>query len=167
MKTALLRRPSLAKIAVLATFVGALAFGGYLGYLAWTNDSFPSQQKPFGDYANVASVEFNGTEYAVTITWQSGSDLPLYVQITSGVSDGANSPVCDLGLASVTPGQSIFMPFGFNGPSAAPTSVELLIAVKPATGAEFTIQQQIDNFTAQVGDIMPPQFACTEPSSPM
>ena len=160
-------RPSLAKIAVLATFVGALTFGGYLGYLAWTNDSFPSLQKPFGGYANVTSVEFNGTEYAVTIAWQSGSDIPLYVQITSSVSDGANSPVCDLGLASVTKGQSIFMPFGFNGPSATPTNVELLIAVKPATGPEFTIQQQIDNFTAQGGDIVPAQFACAEPPSPM
>lgn len=160
-------RPSVSKIAVLVAFVGALAFGGYLGYLAWTNDSFPSEQRPFGDYANVTSVEFNGSEYAITITWKSGYNLPLYVKITSSVSDGANSPVCNLGLESVTKGQSIFMPFGFNGPSATPTKVELLIAVKPAAGAEFTIQQQLDNFTAQVGDIVPKQFACTEPASPM
>jgi len=160
-------RLSPAKVLVLATFVGALAFGGYLGYLAWANDSFPAQQKPFSDYANITSVRFNGTEYAVTISWLSGSDLPLYVQITSSVSDAANSPVCDLGLGSATMGESIFMPFGVSGTSAAPTNVNIWIAVRSASGTEFTIRQQIENYTSYQGDILPAQFACTEPASPM
>ena len=161
------QKASLAKIIVIAAFVGAIAFGGYLGYLAWANDSFPSLQKPFGDYAKVTGVEFNGTEYAVTVTWLSGNDIPLYVQITSSVSDAANSPVCDLGLTSVTLGQSIFMPFGISGSTAAPTSVNLWIGVKPMNGSDFTIQKQIGNYTTEVGDITPTQFACTEPASVM
>lgn len=167
MKIKVFSKLSKGKVLVLAAFVGALAFGGYLGYLAWVNDSFPSQQKPFGDYAEVSSVQFNGTEYAVTVTWLSGDYLPLYVQITSSVSDAANSPVCSLSLSSVAAGQSIFMPFGFDGPSAAPTSVMLSIAVQPKGGSDFTIQQQIGNFTSFLGDITPTQLACTEPSSVM
>jgi len=167
MEKAKQRRPSLAKILVIAAFVGAVAFGGYLGYLAWTNDSFPSQQMPFNEFAKVTTVQFNGTEYAVTITWLSGDNLPLYVQITSSVSDAANSPTCQLGFATVTVGQSIFMPFGISGSSAAPTSVDLWIAVKPTIGADFTIQQQISHYTSTIGDITPTRFACTEPASVM
>ena len=168
MKSDTRRRLPLAKLVVLAAFIGAIAFGGYLGYLAWANDSFPSTLKPFTNYANITSVEFNGTEYAVTISWLSGNALPNYVQITSSVSDAANSPVCDLGLTSVTQGQSIFMPFGLSGTSAAPTSVDLWIAVKNlTTGTSFTIQQQIDNYTSFLGDITPEQLVCTEPASAM
>lgn len=158
---------SLTKIVVIAGFIGAIAFGSYLGYLAWTNDTFPAQQQPFANYANVTSVEFNGTEYAVTVSWMSGVTVPQYVQITSTVSDAANSPVCLLGLSSVTQGQSIFMPFGISGTTELPTSVDLWIAVKAANGTEFTIQQLITNYTAYVGDIKPIQLACTEPPSVM
>lgn len=167
MKPKPLSRLSNAKVIVLAAFVAALAFGGYLGYLAYVNDSFPSQQKPFGDYAEVTAVQFNGTEYAVTVTWLSDDYLPQYVQLTSSVSDAANSPVCSLSLTAVSAGQSIFMPFGFDGPSAAPASVTLSIAVQSKAGLDFTIQQQIGNYTAFVGDIIPSNLSCTEPSSVM
>ena len=167
MKVKVFSRLSKGKVLVLTAFVGALVFGGYLGYLAWVNDSFPSQQKPFNDYAEVSSVLFNGSEYAVTVTWLSSDYVPMYVQITSSVSDAANSPVCSLSLSSVTAGQSIFMPFGFDGPSAAPTSVTLSIAVKPNGGSDFTIQRQIVNYTSFAGDITPIQLACTEPASVM
>jgi hypothetical protein len=152
---------------VVAVFVGALAFGGYLGYLAWANDSFPKQQEPFADYAQVSSVQFNGTEYAVSLTWLNGSAVPLYAQITSSVSDAANSPVCGLDVTSAAPGQPVFLPFGFDGPSEAPTSVTLWIAVKPSDGTAFTIVRQIGNFTSETADILPAQYACTEPNSVM
>jgi hypothetical protein len=162
------QKPSLAKVAVLGALTCAIAFGGYLGYLAWTNGSFPSQQKPFGDYASVASASFNGTEYAFTITWLSADYLPLKAQITSSASEIANSPVCWLGLTSVTPGQSIFMPFGVSSPSTSLTGVDLSIDVKSlATGAEFTIALHVDSVVAQPGDITPSEFVCSQPSSQM
>ena len=166
-KAARPRRRQWGKIAVIAAFAGAIAFGSYIGYLAWTNDTFPPKQLPFADYANVTSVEFNGSEYAVTISWLSSATLPLYVQITSSVSDAANSPVCDLNLRSVSQGQSIFLPFGVSGISNAPTSVNLWIAAQYGNGTEFTVQHTITNYTAFQGNIIPTEYACTEPSSAM
>ena len=162
-----MQRPSRAKFVVLAALVGAIAFGGYLGYLAWANDSFPAQQKPFGDYANVTSVEFNGTEYALRIHWLSGTDLPLYVQITSDTSDAANSPICELGFSSVNVGQTIFMPFGTSRASSTPTNVDLWIAVRPAAGSDFTIHQRMGSASLVAGDIAPVGFACTQPAIAM
>ncbi len=161
------RRVSSGKAVVVAALLGAVVFGGYLGYLAWANDSFPSQQQPFANYAEVSSVVFNGSEYAITVTWLTPSYIPEYVQITSSVSDAANSPVCGLNLTSTSSGEMIFLPFGFDGPSEAPTSVTLWMAVKPPVGSEFTIQQTIDNYTARVGDIFPVQLSCNEPASVM
>jgi len=157
------KRPPYGKILVLVALVGAAAFGGYLGYLAYSNDSFPSLQEPFDNYASITSAVFNGTEYAFTITWSSANYLPLYAQMTSTASDNANSPVCSLGLANVTAGESIFLPFGVSGGASIPVTIDLWIAVKPLTGAEFTLQQQVSNFTTRAGDILPVQEACNEP----
>ncbi len=163
-----MKRPSWGKIFVVTALVGAVAFGGLLGYLAYVNDSFPSQTQPFGDYAVVSSAVFNGTEYAFNVTWLSGNYLPEYAQMWSSVSDVANSPICSLGLSSVASGQLIFMPFGISGASTAAASVYVSIAVKPtAGGASFTIQQEITNFTLQTGDISPSSYACTEQAAIM
>ncbi len=155
---------SKAKLAVVAAIVGALVFGLYLGYLAWANDSFPAQQRPFGDYASVVSSEFNGTELALSVRWDNSSYLPLYAQLTSSSTDAANTPVCGLGLSSVQSGQTIFMPFTITPASATLTSVDLSIAVKSvATGAEFTIVYNMPSVQGSNSPITPSNVSCQQP----
>ncbi len=155
--------PPWAKIIVVLAVAGAVLFGVFLGYLAWSNHSFPVQQKPFGDYAKVASASFNGTEYSFQVQWRSADYLPLYVQLTSPASETANSPVCDLRLPSVAEGQTIYMPFGFAKPTPVLTNVDLSIAVKSvATGGEFTIVYHVDSVSAQLGKIMPSDIVCQQ-----
>ena len=159
------RRPGLSrtKAVVAIALVGALTFGVVLGYLVYENQSFPATQKPFGDYATVVSSTFNGTEVYFKVQWTgSGNFTPLYAQITSSV-DGANSPVCDIGLNSVSKGQTIDMPFAVaGGPTSALSDVQLLVAVR-ANGnmSEFTIQYSSGAMQATGVDIMPSTFACS------
>ena len=154
------------KVFVILAIGGAVLFGGYIGYLAWSNDSFPIQEKPFGDYAAVASSSFNGTELAFEVKWLSAEYLPLYAQVTSPTSDAANTPVCGLGLQNVTEGQVIPMPFGISKPSSVLTNVDLSIAVRSvATGAEFTIAYHAGSLPAQQGNITPSNFSCRQPGS--
>lgn len=154
---------SAASILVIAAVLGAVAFGAYLGYLAWANDSFPSQVKPFSEYANVTSV-FNGTEYAFQVRWLNSSYLPMYAQLTSPDSDQANTPVCSTGLNSVKADQTVFMPFSIEQASATLTDVNLWIAVKNLTnGAEFSIIYNVPNVSANPGDIAPISESCYEP----
>ena len=157
------RRPSKARILVVTAIVAAIIFGVYLGYLAWSNDSFPSQEMPFGDYANVASSSFNGTEFAFRIQWGNASYLPLYAQLTSPATDAANTPVCDLQLSAVARGQIIFMPFTISPPSATVNNVDLSIAVKSVvTGSEFTIVYNIASASANNSPITPSNVSCQE-----
>jgi hypothetical protein len=51
------RGVSRAKTAVLATVVGALVFGLNVGYLAWTNSSFPVREKQFTIVYHVDQVK--------------------------------------------------------------------------------------------------------------
>jgi hypothetical protein len=155
---------STAKLLVVLALVGAVAFGLYIGYLAYANDSFPTQTRPFGDYAAVTSSSFNGTEFAFNITWNNASAIPLYAQLTSPATDAANTPVCEIGLASVTRGQSIFMPFTISPPSAALSNVDLSIAVKAtATGSEFTIVYNVPGVNATNTPITPSDISCQQP----
>ncbi|MDA4124333.1 MAG: hypothetical protein OK438_02600 [Thaumarchaeota archaeon] len=159
------RRPSSTKFLVLVAIAGAVVFSLYLGYLAWSNDSFPLQEKPFGDYASVTSSTFNGTEYAFHIHWLNGGYVPLYAQLTSAVSDSANTPVCDTGLSSIAGGQTVFMPFTIAPSSAELSSVNLSIAVRSvATGSEFTIVYSVASVAAQPGNIMPSGASCQQPA---
>ena len=152
------------KTLVVAALVGAVAFGLLLGYLAYTNDSFPTQQKPFGEYASVVSSVFNGTEYYFRVQWISGNSTPLYAQLTSPSSDAANTPVCGFNITSVSEGQKIDLPFAISTPSTSLSSVDLSIAVRPnSSSAEFTIVYHIDQVEAQPGDIQPSTFACAQP----
>ena len=161
-------RPSRAKFAVLGAIVGAVVFSIFLAYQAWTNDSFPVQQKPFGDYASVQSYSFNGTEIGYQVRWLSSDYLPLFAQVTSSTTDAANSPVCGLGLQKVSSGQVIPLPFGVSQPSATLTNVELSIAVKSlTTGGEFTIVNRITSVSAQQGNVMPSGFVCQQASGHM
>ena len=156
---------STAKLLVVAVLAGAVAFGLFIGYLAYANDSFPSQTKPFGNYASVESSIFNGTEIAYRITWENGSAVPLYAQLTSPSTDAANTPVCDVGLASVSSGQSLFMPFTISPTSATLSNVHLSIAVKSlATGSEFTIVYSIQSISATNATITPSNISCQQPS---
>lgn len=158
------KRTSWTKILVVAALVGSVAFGLLLGYLAYTNDSFPTQQKPFGEYASVVSSRFNGTEYYFRVQWISGNSTPLYAQLTSPSSDAANTPVCGFNVTSVSAGQKIDLPFAISTPSTSLSSVDLSIAVKPNSGsAEFTIVYHVDQVDAQPGDIQPSAFACSQP----
>ena len=163
------RRPaassqSKAKLVVVVAIIGALVFGLYLGYLAWANDSFPAQQRPFGDYASVVSSQFNGTEFALSVRWANESYLPLYAQLTSSSTDAANTPVCGLGLSSVQSGQNIFMPFTISPASATLTNVDLSIAVKSmATGTEFTIVYSMPSVPGSNSPITPSNVSCQQP----
>lgn len=144
--------------------VGAVAFGLYIGYLAYANDSFPAQERPFADYASVASSTFNGTEYAFSLRWNDSSYLPLFAQVTSPQTDAANTPVCSIGLSTVQSGQTIFLPFTISPASAALNNVDLSIAVKSvATGAEFTITFNVASVTASNAPITPSDVSCQQP----
>jgi len=154
---------SKAKVAVLAVIVAALVFGLYIGYLAYANDSFPSQQRPFGDYASVVSSAFNGTEYAFTIRWSNGSYLPEKAQLVSASTDAANTPVCWTGLSSIESGQSVFMPFTITPTTITLTNVQLWIAVNQVSGGnEFTIVYTVPSVTAGNSTITPSNFSCQE-----
>jgi hypothetical protein len=153
-----------ARLIVVAAIIAAIGFGVYLGYLALSNDSFPSQERPFGDYANLTSSSFNGTEFAFRIQWNNASFLPLYAQLTSPATDAANTPVCDLQLSAVAKGQTIFMPFTISPPSATVNNVDLAIAVKSvATGTEFTIVYNIPSASATNSPISPSNVSCRQP----
>lgn len=154
----------MAKLVVVVAVVGAVVFGLYLGYLAWANDSFPAQERPFGDYAGVVSVNFNGTEFAFEVKWVNAGYLPLYAQLTSPATDAANTPVCGVGLSSIGSGQLVFMPFTISPPSATLTNVDLSIAVKSiATGSEFTIVYNVPSVSATNSPITPSNVSCQQP----
>lgn len=156
---------STAKLVVIVALAGAVAFGGLIAYLAYANDSFPSQKEPFQDYAQVASYSFNGTEIAFHLTWENGSATPLYSQLNSPSSDAANTPVCDIGLQSASPGQDIFLPFNISPTSATLSNVNLYIAVRAvATGAEFTIVYNLASVPATNASIVPSDIACQQPA---
>ena len=149
---------------MVVAILGAVAFGLYLGYLAWANDSFPAQTKPFSDYANVTSSSFIGTEFAFNVQWRNSSYLPMYAQLTSPDTDAANTPVCGIGYTAVRPGQSIFMPFTISPPSATLSNVDLSIAVKSvATGGEFTIVYSVHLVKAGNSPIVPSNISCQQP----
>ncbi len=155
---------SRSKLIVVAVLVGAVAFGLYVGYLAWTNDSFPTQTRPFQDYAAVTSTEFNGTEFAFHIRWLNSDFVPYQAQLTSSTTDAANTPVCALQLGAVQSNQSIFMPFTIASPSAVLSNVDLSIGVKsPTTGADFTIVYSVATIQATNGNILPSDVTCQQP----
>jgi len=159
------RAISWARTVVIVAVVGAAAFGLYLGYLAYYNDSFPVQQKPFGDYASVVASTFNGTEFYFKVEWTAPSSFtPLFAQLTSSSSDAANTPVCGLNLTSISTGQTIDMPFAITAPSTALSNVDLAIAVRSNSNmTEFTIVYHVDSVTAKPGTIYPSNFACSQP----
>lgn len=148
---------------MVGALVGAVLFGIFLGYLAYVNDSFPAEQKPFENYATVVSETFNGTEFAFTLRWDNASALPLYAQLNSPATDAANTPVCDTGLSSVTAGQTLFMPFAISPVTATLQNVDLSIAVKPAAGAAFTIVYNVPSISATNAPIVPSDISCQQP----
>lgn len=153
---------SVGKVAVIVAIVGAVAFGGYLGYLAYSNDSFPAQQRPFGNYASVVSYAFNGTELSYNVKWLNADYLPMFAQLT-GDQDTVNTPVCGLGLQSVTSGQVLPLPFALAHPSPTVTNVQLSIAVRAlSNGSEFTIVYIIPSASAQNAPISPSNVACRQ-----
>ena len=155
---------STAKLIVVIVLVGAAAFGLFVGYLAYTNDSFPTQTRPFESYASVIYSSFNGTEYAFRVEWNSSNYVPLFTQLTSPATDAANTPVCDLKLSSVTSGQTIFLPFTINPASATLTNVDLSIAVQSATNStQFTIVYNVPVISATNATITPSNITCQEP----
>jgi hypothetical protein len=155
-------RISKGKAAVVIALVGAVAFGLYIGYLAYANDSFSTQELPFANYATVTSYSFNGTEFAFTLTWQNSSAVPLYAQLTSLATDAANTPVCSISPA--TAGQQVFMPFTISPASAALSNVNLNIEVQStATGGQFSIVYNVQSISATNAPISPSNIACQEP----
>jgi hypothetical protein len=152
-----------AKTIVVIMIVGAVAFGLLLGYLEYENQSMPSAEKPFGDYANVVSVAFNGTEVDFKVEWTaSGNYLPLSAQIASD-TDSANSPLCSLGMTSIAKGQTVDLPFTTAEPETALVDVQLFIAVQTNTNkTQFTIEYDHGQINASPGDITPSTYACTQ-----
>jgi len=156
------------KTLVILALGGALVFGLLLGYLAWTNDSFPSREGDFARYAKVSSSSFNGTEFAFRVQWLSPSFTPLYAQLTSPSSDEANTIVCDVNSSATGSNGTIFMPFGLSGPSTSLSDVDLSIAVQSrVNGTQFTIDYTVNSINATQGDIQPQNMSCSEPAVPM
>ena len=153
----------MAKIFVVLAIVSSVVFGLYLGYLAFANNSFPTQEMPFGNYASVVSSTFNGTEYAFVIQWKNATYIPLYAQLTSPATDAANTPVCGTGLTSVTVGQQVFMPFTISPASATIENVDLSIAVgKTTSNPLFTIDYNVPLVNATNARITPSNITCQE-----
>jgi hypothetical protein len=155
---------SIIRAVVVAAIVGAVIFGVYLGYLAEVNDSFPTQTKPFGNYAAVTSDTFNGTEFAFNLTWENASGLPVQAQLTSPDTDAANTPVCLVGLTSVSEGQTVFMPFTISPESPTLVNVALSIEVQPVGGGgDFTIVFNTATISATNTPIVPSNITCQQP----
>lgn len=144
--------------------MGALIFGIYIGYLALTNDSFPAQQKPFGNYATVTSDTFNGTEFAFNLRWMNSSAIPVYAQLNSLATDAGNTVVCSIGLQTVSNGQMVFLPFSISPQSATLQNVDLSIAVHPVQGgSDFTIVYSVPIISASQAPITPSNISCSQP----
>ncbi|HXW94127.1 MAG TPA: hypothetical protein VEJ19_00270 [Nitrososphaerales archaeon] len=155
---------STAKLLVVVALVGAAAFGLLIGYLAYTNDSFPAQTRPFAGYAKVVYSSFNGTEYAFRVEWNNSNYIPLFTQLTSPATDAANTPVCDLQMSSIRSGETIFLPFTISPASATLSNVDLSIAVQSATNStQFTIIYNVPLVNATNALITPPNITCQEP----
>jgi hypothetical protein len=163
------RRPSPGKIIIVLAIAGAVLFAVYVGYLAFANESFPIEQRPFGDYAAMASApQFNGTEISFHVRWLNSDYLPVKAQITSPTTDAANSPTCFFDLQNVTSGQVLAMPFGLSSATPVATSVQLSIDVKTlATGSDFTIAYTVNSTSAAQGDVTPTNISCQESASVM
>lgn len=156
--------PPAAKLLVLAAIVGAVAFGLFIGYLAYSTDSFPTQKRPFADYGSVVHSSFNGTEFAFMVQWGNGSYIPLFAQLTSPATDAANTPVCDLKISSIQSGQTLFLPFTISPPSATLSNVDLSMAVKSATNStQFTIVYNVPSISATNEAITPSDVTCQQP----
>jgi len=155
---------STAKLLVVVALVGAVAFGLFVGYLAYSNDSFPTQTRPFASYARVVYSSFNGTEYAFRVEWNNSNYIPLFTQLTSPDTDAANTPVCDLKMSSVSSGETIFLPFTISPASATLSNVDLSIAVESATNStQFTIIYNVPLVNATNAPITPSNITCQQP----
>jgi len=155
---------STAKLLVVVALVGAVAFGLFVGYLAYSNDSFPTQTRPFASYARVVYSSFNGTEYAFRVEWNNSNYIPLFTQLTSPDTDAANTPVCDLKMSSVSSGETIFLPFTISPASATLSNVDLSIAVQSATNStQFTINYNVPLVNATNAPITPSNITCQQP----
>lgn len=155
---------SIGKLLVVVALVGAAAFGLFIGYLAYTTDSFPAQERPFANYAKVVYSSFNGTEYAFRVEWNSPNYVPLFTQLTSPATDAANTPVCDLKMSTVESGQIIFLPFTISPASATLSNVDLAIAVQSATNStQFTITYNVPLVNATNAAITPSDITCQQP----
>jgi len=155
---------STARLLVMAALVGAVAFGLLIGYLAYSSDSFPAQERPFSDYAKVVYSSFNGTEYAFRVEWDTSNYLPLFTQLTSPATDAANTPVCDINMSSIRSGQTIFLPFTISPATATLSNVDLAIAVQSATNStQFTIVYSVPLVNATDAVITPSDITCQQP----
>jgi len=155
---------STAKVLVVVALVGAVVFGLFIGYLAYSNDSFPAQTRPFASYAKVVYSSFNSTEYAFRVEWNSSNYVPLFTQLTSPTTDAANTPVCDLKMSSVESGETIFLPFTISPESATLSNVDLAIAVRSATNStQFTIIYNVPLVRATNTPISPSNITCQQP----
>ena len=149
---------------MIAALVGAVAFGLFVGYLAYSSDSFPAQTRPFSNYAKVVYSSFNGTEYAFRVEWNNSDYVPLFTQLTSPATDAANTPVCDLRMSGIGSGQTIFLPFAISPATATLTNVNLAVAVRSATNStQFTIIYNVSLVNATNNPITPSNITCQQP----
>jgi len=156
------RKLSKGKVVVVLVIAATVIFGIYVGYLAFANQSFPVEQKPFSDYATMASPpQFNGTEMSFHVKWLNPDFFPVLAQITSNTTDAANSIACGTGLENATAGQVIAMPFGLGTATTTAVGVQLFIEVQPvAGGSDFTIVYNINSISALQGDVTPTTYSC-------
>jgi hypothetical protein len=143
------------KLIVVGAVIAASAILLYVATTSLGSPSFPSEQKPFSEYATVMSSTFNGTEYNFQLQWRAaGNYTPLFAQMTS-TSSYEDSAVCDVGISSISRGETLNLPF------VLPENATTL------SGVGLTIQFQAGNATAISGDIAPSSYACFTPSEEM
>jgi len=154
-------------IIVLAVVIGS-AIIIYAAVQQSNGPTFPTEQKPFAEFARVVSSTFNGTEYSFRVEWTSGGNYTLlFAQMSSSTGVG-NSPICNVGIRSIARGQTVDLPFSLSGNASALANVGLALAVQSeGNSSQFTIQYRAGNATAVSGDIQPSTYACFPAPSDM
>lgn len=163
-------RLSRGKVAIILVIAAAVVFGTYIGYLGFANQSFPVEEKPFANYAAMASPpQFNGTEISFQVRWLNSDYVPVLAQISSNVTDTANSVACGTGLKNASAGEVIDMPFGLSSATITAVGVQLFIDVQPVVhgSSDFTIVYNIGSISASPGNVTPTSYACQESESVM
>lgn len=140
MKTQAIAKGSLV---VLILLVSVAVFAVYFNFFSFINNSFPSNIKPFQNYASVESYSFNGTLLKIVVNWKDTTNtVPIYTQF---VSDQYTSAVYNIDK-QFYPNGTLILPFPIAVKTDTLSNIQLLIAVKYLVNStEFTIVYDLGN----------------------